>query len=116
MGENTTEGSHSRQPSEVSLNGDEDDDNIALQLGPKCSIREHLEKDKVLTTSFSFYPYIIYCVFLLFQISTSYFNNNHEGFFPFFKKKDVTLLFEFSSSNILLGYWLKVYENVVRRI
>ncbi|KAJ8440429.1 hypothetical protein Cgig2_017662 [Carnegiea gigantea] len=46
MDENTTKGSHNRQPSEVSLNGDEDEDNIALQLGPKCSIREHLEKDK----------------------------------------------------------------------
>ena len=38
----------SRQPSEASLYATEEEEEEAhLQLGPKCSIKEHLEKDKV---------------------------------------------------------------------
>jgi len=38
-----------RQPSEsaISTVDDDEDDINKIQLGPKCSIREHLEKDKV---------------------------------------------------------------------
>lgn len=38
----------SRQPSETSIYGTEDDEELGhIQLGPKCTIKEHLEKDKV---------------------------------------------------------------------
>ena len=39
----------SRQPSESAISTvDEDEDELnKIHLGPKCSIREHLEKDKV---------------------------------------------------------------------
>ena len=38
----------SRQPSEASLCATEEEEEEAhLQLGPNCSIKEHLEKDKV---------------------------------------------------------------------
>lgn len=37
----------SRQPSETSIYGTEDDEELGhIQLGPKCTIKEHLEKDK----------------------------------------------------------------------
>ncbi|KAK4491761.1 hypothetical protein RD792_002536 [Penstemon davidsonii] len=36
----------SRQPSEASCYATEEDEDLALQLGPKWSIKEHLEKDK----------------------------------------------------------------------
>lgn len=44
----------SRQPSEASCYATEEEEEEArLQLGPKCSIKEHLEKDKVVCLAFS---------------------------------------------------------------
>lgn len=37
----------SRQPSESSIYTEDDEEVGHIQLGPKCSIKEHLEKDKV---------------------------------------------------------------------
>ena len=38
----------SRRPSEASLCAtEEEEEEASLELGPKCSIKEHLEKDKV---------------------------------------------------------------------
>lgn len=37
----------SRQPSEASIYTEEDEELGHIQLGPKCTIKEHLEKDKV---------------------------------------------------------------------
>lgn len=37
----------SRQPSETSLYATEDEEEARIQLGPKMSIKQHLEKDKV---------------------------------------------------------------------
>lgn len=42
-----SEGKISRQPSQASCYATEDDEDLNIQLGPKWSIREHLEKDKV---------------------------------------------------------------------
>lgn len=44
----------SRQPSEASCYATEEEEEEArLQLGPMCSIKEHLEKDKVVFLAFS---------------------------------------------------------------
>nr|GEY41391.1 Rho GDP-dissociation inhibitor 1-like [Tanacetum cinerariifolium]GFA49340.1 Rho GDP-dissociation inhibitor 1-like [Tanacetum cinerariifolium] len=40
----------SRDASESSFNMTEDDDDAHIELGPKISIREHLEKDKYINT------------------------------------------------------------------
>lgn len=39
----------SREASESSFYATEDDEDAHIQLGPKFSIRDHLEKDKVFT-------------------------------------------------------------------
>ena len=44
-----TGGVLSREASESSLYATEDDEDAQIQLGPKISIKEHLEKDKVLS-------------------------------------------------------------------
>ncbi|PIN20548.1 Rho GDP-dissociation inhibitor [Handroanthus impetiginosus] len=41
-----SEGRISRQPSQASCYATEDDEDLNIQLGPKLTIREHLEKDK----------------------------------------------------------------------
>lgn len=48
MSDSEPAGRISRQPSEASICATEDEEELGhIQLGPKCSIREHLEKDKV---------------------------------------------------------------------
>lgn len=62
--ESTTTDVLSREASESSFCATEDDEEAHIQLGPKISIREHLEKDKV----FYLFPKkkkIFYCDFML---------------------------------------------------
>lgn len=46
--EEVVHSSISRQPSEASCYATEDEEEARIQLGPKMSIRQHLEKDKVI--------------------------------------------------------------------
>ncbi|KVH99163.1 Immunoglobulin E-set [Cynara cardunculus var. scolymus] len=63
----------SREASESSIYATEDDEDAQIELGPKISIKEHLEKDKVLTflsqkrksLCFAFMHFLIICVLLV---------------------------------------------------